>query len=69
MQLVISGHTHRHRYDPPAGERGYGQLVGGGPALNAATVIRGDVSGEKMEVVATDLEGKRLGAWAFAARG
>jgi predicted phosphodiesterase len=68
VQLVVSGHTHKHRYDPPAAERPYGQLVGGGPRLEQATLIRGKVSGEKMEVEATDVAGKKLGAWEFAPR-
>src|SRR3712207_7777384 len=40
-QVVISGHTHCHRYDPPTAEFPYGQLVSGGPAPEHATLIRG----------------------------
>jgi 3',5'-cyclic AMP phosphodiesterase CpdA len=68
VHLSISGHTHRHRYDPPAGERPYAQLVGGGPAMQQATVIKGSVTAEKMRVVVTNLAEKVLGEWEFAPR-
>ena len=31
VQLVITGHQHRFRYDPPAPGRSWAQIVGGGP--------------------------------------
>ncbi len=67
-QLVISGHTHKHRYDPPAEGRTYGQLVGGGPALEAATLIRGRADAGKLEVVASTPDGKELGKWSYGPR-
>lgn len=68
VSVVISGHTHRHRYDAPAGGRSYGQLVGGGPKLEAATLIRGVADAKQLRVTATDLAGKELGAWTYAPR-
>ncbi|HSI33333.1 MAG: metallophosphoesterase [Phycisphaerae bacterium] len=67
-QLLVCGHTHKYRYDPPAEGRPYGQLVGGGPKLTQATLIRGAATADKLTVTATDLAGKQLGAWTFAAR-
>ena len=31
VQLVVTGHQHRFRYDPPAPGRSWAQIVGGGP--------------------------------------
>jgi predicted phosphodiesterase len=69
VQLVVSGHTHKHRYDPACAAHAYGQLVGGGPRPETATLIRGTVTPEKLAVELTDLSGKRLGAWEYGPRG
>jgi hypothetical protein len=68
VQLVVSGHTHKHRYDAPCAAHSYGQLVGGGPRPEQATLIRGTATREKLAVELTDLAGKRLGAWEYGAR-
>jgi len=68
VQLVVSGHTHKHRYDPPSAEHAYGQLVGGGPRPEQATLIRGAVTRGKLAVELTDIGGKSLGAWEYAPR-
>jgi predicted phosphodiesterase len=68
VQLVVSGHTHKHRYDAPCAAHAYGQLVGGGPRPEQATMIRGTVTREKLAVELTDVAGKPLGAWEFAPR-
>lgn len=68
VETVISGHTHQHRYDQPTADRPYGQLVGGGPQLERATRIRGTADEERLEIATTDLEGRELGRWEFAAR-
>jgi 3',5'-cyclic AMP phosphodiesterase CpdA len=68
VQLLVCGHTHRHRYDGPVPGRGYGQLVGGGPRPEQATLIRGTASREKLRVEATDITGKSLGVWEYPAR-
>jgi predicted phosphodiesterase len=67
-QLVVSGHTHRHRYDAPAEGRPYGQLVGGGPQPERATLIRGRADRDRLEVTASALDGRELGRWTFAPR-
>lgn len=66
--LVISGHTHKFRYDAPADGRPYGQVVGGGPTLTSATIIRGDADEKELRVKAVSLDGKELGAWTYTPR-
>ena len=71
VQVVISGHTHRHRYDAPptpTGDRPWGQLVGGGPQLESATLIRGRATAEALEIDCINLAGETLGKWTFAPR-
>lgn len=60
VQLVISGHTHRHAYFPPNKVHPYGQLIGGGPKPEAATCILGDVTGSKLTVKMLGLDGSVL---------
>ncbi len=68
VQLVISGHTHRHRYDAPEADRSWGQLIGGGPQLDRATIIRGRATEDALEVFCTNLAGESLGHWRFERR-
>jgi hypothetical protein len=67
-QLVICGHTHRHRYDAPSEGRPYGQLIGGGPQLESATLIRGRATRRELEVTCMNHAGAMLGSWKFAGR-
>lgn len=72
VKLVISGHKHRFRYTEPGLTRKWGQLVGGGPDLDASdnpnrfpTVIAGRVDGDRLNIEVHDLRHgkvvKRLG--------
>ena len=56
VQLVVSGHTHRHAYIPPIEGRPYGQLVGGGPQPERATCITGYANDKAMTITMTDLD-------------
>lgn len=47
-QIVISGHTHKPTWLPPTAEFPFGQLIGGGPKVERATVIRGDADTKKL---------------------
>ncbi len=40
VDLLITGHTHRHAWMAPDGTRPFGQLTGGGPEPERATLIR-----------------------------
>lgn len=66
--LVISGHTHRYRYDKPNDDFPFAQLVGGAPQPERATLIRGTADGGTLTVTVVDLEGKELGSWKYPAR-
>lgn len=68
VQLVVSGHTHRFRYDDPDESRSWGQLVGGGPQPGRATLIRGHIHPDEMTVTASDIEGNELGRWSYQPR-
>ena len=63
-QLVITAHMHAYRYDAPAGDRCWGQLVGGGPTLDPkhgfATVIEGKVEGGALKVAAYNMASDTL---------
>jgi len=45
-----------------------GQLVGGGPRPEQATLIRGTVTREKLAVELTDVAGMPLGTWEYGRR-
>ena len=69
VQVVLSAHTHRHRYDEPTKDRTWVQIVGGGSNEQAATIIRGKAEGDKLEIiVGTVTPGEELGRWTFAPR-
>lgn len=68
VQLLITGHMHHYRYDAPTEEHSYGQIVGGGPDLEQATLIRGNADASRLEVVARSLNQVELGRWQFAPR-
>ena len=42
VDLLVTGHTHRHAWMPPDARRPFGQLTGGGPRPEQATIIRVD---------------------------
>ena len=53
-QLVISAHMHRYRFDPPAADRCWAQLVGGGYSMQEGegfpTVIEGRVMDGRLRI-------------------
>ena len=65
VQLVVCGHAHRFRYDPPTAKRPWAQVVGGGPELGVSgdkpdasrfpTVIEGKVEDGKLRLVVHDV--------------
>lgn len=73
VQLVIAAHQHEFRYDAPAADRPWAQIVGGGPNLDPAnpksfpTVIEGKVAdGNLIVTVHNVLNGKVVGEYGFA---
>ena len=65
-QIVVSGHTHRHAWLPPTSEFPYGQLIGGGPAIEAATWMRGHADARELVFEVNALDGRRLERLALA---
>ena len=70
VQLVVAGHRHLFRYDPPAGGRKWAQVLGGGPELGVhngqpdagkfPTVVEGFVDEGRLRVVVHDVFNKRV---------
>ena len=63
VQLVVAGHMHRFRYDPPTADRKWAQVVGGGPHLDRGperfpTVIEGKVENGRLVVRVHNLKDK-----------
>ncbi len=56
-QVVISGHTHRATWMPPADEFPYGQLIGGGPKPEIATWMEGEADRDRLRIVVRNLDG------------
>lgn len=59
-QMILSGHTHRHRIDQPGREHPLYQVVGGGPNENQARLIRINADKEKLQLIVEDLEQKEV---------
>ncbi len=70
VRLVVCGHRHRFRFDPPTCERRWAQVVGGGPHLGVydgkpdvgrfPTVVEGFVENGKLRLVVHDVLNNRL---------
>lgn len=67
-QLVISGHTHRHRFMPVNENQAMAQLIGGAPATPKATVIYCEATAIELKVTALQMDGETLGVWTFKPR-
>jgi predicted phosphodiesterase len=57
VDLMVTGHTHRHAWLPPDATRPFGQLTGGGPQPDAATVIRLDADRQQLTARLSRLDG------------
>jgi hypothetical protein len=58
VQLIISGHTHQTTWLPRSDKFPYGQLIGGGPQLHAATWMEGKADAAGLQVKVHDLDGR-----------
>jgi predicted phosphodiesterase len=61
VDLVITGHTHRHAWMPPDATRPFGQLTGGGPQPDIATIIRGEATAQLLTMRMCRLDGSLIG--------
>lgn len=59
-QVIISGHTHRATWLPPAPDWPYGQLVGGGPEPERATWIEASADASACRLHLRNLAGELL---------
>jgi predicted phosphodiesterase len=60
VNLLITGHTHRHAWMPPDGTRPFGQLTGGGPRPAEATLIRADADTQVLTARMFRLDGSLI---------
>jgi hypothetical protein len=58
VQAIISGHMHQWAFLPGTAEFPYDQIVGGGPAAESATLIRGFATDQEMKITIQGLDGK-----------
>lgn len=58
--LVISGHTHTHRWMPRGENQPVGQLVGGGPSPASATLIHVTADESQLRLVMKKLDGSSV---------
>ncbi|MBQ2851643.1 MAG: metallophosphoesterase [Thermoguttaceae bacterium] len=69
VQLLVAAHQHRFSYAEPTAERGWAQIVGGGPELKGATCIHATVTKDEMKLSAEMVADKKaLGSWTFKPR-
>jgi acid phosphatase type 7 len=57
VKLIISGHTHDHRWMPAKDGQPIAQLIGGAPQYQHATLIQGTVTREILKVEMSSLDG------------
>jgi 3',5'-cyclic AMP phosphodiesterase CpdA len=60
VKLVVSGHTHSHRWMPAKEGQPIAQLIGGGPQPPSATFIQGTATREKLTLKMSKLDGTIL---------
>lgn len=60
IKFIVSGHTHSNQWFPPNANHSYGQLIGGGPKPDKATVIQIKADAKELTVFVKDLAGKSL---------
>ncbi|MBR1608644.1 MAG: metallophosphoesterase [Kiritimatiellae bacterium] len=70
VRLVVCGHKHRFRYDPPTADRPWAQVVGGGPDLGTLrgrpddtlfpTVVEGWTEGDALRLRVHDVHRGRV---------
>jgi hypothetical protein len=65
INLIISGHTHKHTWFPVGEKAPYAQLIGGGPKLEIATLIQGRADAHEMRITVQNLDGKEIDAYKF----
>jgi acid phosphatase type 7 len=57
VKLVVSGHTHEHAWLSAGADRAIGQLIGGGPKPQDATMIEGVATARRLTMTMKTLDG------------
>jgi len=60
VKIVISGHVHSSNWIPANENQAIGQLTGGGPQTNSATIIQGIADQHTLRITCQSLDGKIL---------
>lgn len=60
IDLLITGHTHRHAWMAPDATRPFGQLTGGGPRPQEATLIRAEADAQSLTARMFRLDGSLI---------
>jgi hypothetical protein len=68
VDLLITGHTHRYAWMAPDGTRPFGQLTGGGPRPQEATLIRAEADAERLTARMFRLDGSLIGEYVVPRR-
>ncbi len=63
VDLVISGHTHKHGVYPPNETHRYAIVIGGGPVVGNRTLIHVSSTVQKLAVQMLDDSGKQVGEY------
>lgn len=58
VQLVVSGHTHQATWLPPTADQPIGQLIGGGPQQERATLMEGIADHKALTLICRFLDGR-----------
>ncbi|MBK1829386.1 metallophosphoesterase [Verrucomicrobiaceae bacterium R5-34] len=61
-QMVISGHMHSHRIDPPSADFPMHQVVGGGPKLDNASLMQIKADSSALVLTAENLKRETIGS-------
>lgn len=69
ITAMICGHTHKFAYTPADNDHPYPQIVGGGPAPEAATLIDAFADGANLSIIVRDLAGSELANYHLRAPG
>lgn len=68
VDLLITGHTHRHAWMAPDATRPFGQLTGGGPRAEEATYIRVEADTQRLTARMFRLDGSLISEHPIARR-
>jgi predicted phosphodiesterase len=69
VDVIISGHTHKHAFFPANDKHPYAQLIGGGPAADVALSIIATATREQLTFTLNDLDGKMVMQQTFKPQG